>query len=188
MFSATSTRTLQRENTMRTATDRATQICHRRSRIHSAKTLMGMAFILSFGAQTCAVEAHDIYHSLQSPEGKRCCDETDCRPANYKITSSGVQMDVDDLWLPIPHNRIQFTLLAGDPGHTRGAHWCGWVVPDEGLHTHCAILPPSYAAATAIDAIVYDPDAPTAELRRTNVISKSGVVSVQQEFPLRTDK
>src|SRR5438128_11307272 len=103
------------------ATSQATQICHRRFRIHSAKTLIGMVFIFALGAQTSRVEAHDIYHSLRSPEGKRCCDETDCRPANYKVTSSGVQMNVDDLWLPIPYDRIQFTLLPDDTGRTRGA-------------------------------------------------------------------
>src|SRR5436309_159193 len=78
--------------------------------------------------------------------------------------------------------------LAEFPKHHIRGSFEARSVPDEGLHTHCAILPPSYAAATAIDAIVYDPDAPTAELRRTNVISKSGVATVQQEFPLRTDK
>ena len=38
------------------------------------------------------VNAHDIYHGLTSNFGKDCCDNSDCRPAHYRITPAGVQM------------------------------------------------------------------------------------------------
>ena len=116
--------------------------------IRRLTALLGLTLILDVAVPAARVNAHDIYHNLWSPEGKRCCNDTDCQPVHYRLTASGVEMNVDSLWIPIPRDRIQYRLLAGDPGHTRGGHWCGWIVPDEGLHTHCAILPPTLAASS----------------------------------------
>jgi hypothetical protein len=162
-----------------------------RGSVSLPKTLVGLALLFTLGAGTMPVGAHDIYHNLWSREGKRCCNDADCRPADYRRTPSGVQMNVDDLWLPIPHDRIQYVLIAGDHARTRGGHWCGWLDPNEGLHTHCAILPPSVASSNSIIEVPIvdsEPSAPTLGMQATKVISKAGTTIVEQEFPLRTDK
>jgi hypothetical protein len=104
-------------------------------------------------------EGHDIYSGLKDHLGETsCCDETDCHPAHYRITSAGVDMLVDNEWVRVPNNIIQYRSLDGDTGKTRGGHWCGVTNWKErfdypphpnhpGLHlsrysTRCAILPP----------------------------------------------
>jgi hypothetical protein len=120
------------------------------------QTLMTMIAILILSA-ACA-EGHDIYSGLKDHRGQSsCCDETDCHPAHYRITSAGVDMLVDDEWVRVPNNIIQYRSLDGDTGETRGGHWCGvtnwngFEYPPHpnhpGLHlsrfsTRCAILPP----------------------------------------------
>jgi hypothetical protein len=172
---------------MNKAKNQSTRIssCRRNIRLPA---LLGLTLILEVSTSAARVQAHDIYHNLWSPEGKRCCNDTDCQPVHYRLTASGVEMNVDSLWLPIPRDRIQYRLLASDPGHTRGGHWCGWNVPDEGLHTHCAILPPTVAAASALDALLYDPDAPIDDARPTTVISRTDATLVEQEFSVRAEK
>jgi hypothetical protein len=72
-------------------------------------------------------------------------------------------MLLDDEWIRVPNDVIQYRSLDGDSGETRGGHWCGvtnWKRQDQvpgfeypppsnhpGLHlsrffTRCAILPP----------------------------------------------
>jgi hypothetical protein len=126
------------------------------------RTMMTMIAILIL-ASACA-EGHDIYSGLKDRSGESsCCDETDCHPAHYRITSAGVEMLLDDEWVGVPNNVIQYRSLDGDTGETRGGHWCGvtnWKQQDQvpgleypshpnhpGLHlsrfsTRCAILPP----------------------------------------------
>jgi hypothetical protein len=111
----------------------------------------------------CA-EGHDIYSGLMDRLGQSsCCDERDCRPAHYRVTSAGVEMLLDDEWVGVPNDVIQYRSLDGDTGETRGGHWCGvtyWKQQDQvpgfeyspalnhpGLHpsgfsTRCVILPP----------------------------------------------
>jgi hypothetical protein len=48
---------------------------------------------------------------------------------------------VDGEWLTVPEDTIQYRTLEGDPGETRGGHWCGLMA--FGNLTYCAILPPS---------------------------------------------
>jgi hypothetical protein len=97
--------------------------------------------------------AHDIYSPLRDERGASCCDDQDCRPAFYRLTARGVQMYVDQQWIDVPNERIQYRALLGDRGETGGGHWCGSVnEPDisnpEGLYvTRCAILPPRSALA-----------------------------------------
>ena len=102
-----------------------------------------------------AAQAHDIYSGLVGNYGTACCDDSDCRPALYKVTPAGVQMQVNRKWISVPASAIQYRLLAGDKGETAGGHWCGRRANDveelndgtgNGYFTFCAFLPPSFAA------------------------------------------
>jgi hypothetical protein len=53
------------------------------------------------------VFAHDIYSHLTSKSGRRCCDGSDCRPAQYRINTSGIEMLIQDQWVHIPYGTIQ---------------------------------------------------------------------------------
>jgi hypothetical protein len=103
--------------------------------------------LLSFEPLT---EAHDIYSPLKDRWGNRCCDETDCRPAPYRLTPAGVQMFVDGEWIAVPDFTIQYRALLGDNGETDGGHWCGKMRNGHGdridYTTQCAILPPNPTA------------------------------------------
>ena len=123
------------------------------------QTLMLVIAILILAARA---EGHDIYSGLMDGETS-CCNETDCHPANYRVTSAGVDMFVDGEWIRVPNNLIQYRSLEGDTGETRGGHWCGvtyWKQQDQvsgfeypptlnhpelhpsGFSTRCVILPP----------------------------------------------
>ncbi len=99
------------------------------------------------------IQAHDIYSHLRDAGGGSCCDDTDCRPALHRVTASGVQMFVDQRWIDVPDDRIQYRALPGDKGETYGGHWCGSAHEGDAstpntLHmTKCAILPPQSASA-----------------------------------------
>ncbi|WP_162820635.1 hypothetical protein [Microvirga calopogonii] len=100
------------------------------------------------------IQAHDIYSHLRDEEGASCCDDRDCRPALYRFTARGVQMFVDQQWINVPNERIQYRALLGDAGETYGGHWCGSLYQSDDsqqdaiLHlTKCAILPPHAASA-----------------------------------------
>ena len=60
------------------------------------------------------IQAHDIYSHLRDEGGGSCCDDRDCRPAVYRLTASGVQMFVDQQWINVPNERIQYRALLGD--------------------------------------------------------------------------
>jgi len=105
---------------------------------------------------TCT-EGHDIYSELKDHLGESsCCNETDCRPAHYRVTAAGVDMLLDDEWVRVPNDIIQYRRLNGDTGETNGGHWCGVtnflgydLRPDHPAVTHssrfytrCVILPP----------------------------------------------
>ena len=70
-------------------------------------------------------EAHDIYSRLTDTWGNSCCNDTDCRPAPYRITPAGVRMLVDGDWIEVPGHTIQYRALLGDTGESGGGHWCG---------------------------------------------------------------
>ena len=53
-------------------------------------------------------QAHDIYLDVVDGAGQSCCDNRDCRPANYRMTEGGVQMFIYGHWLVIPHDKIQY--------------------------------------------------------------------------------
>jgi len=99
------------------------------------------------------IPAHDIYSHLRDSMGASCCNDADCRPANYRLRSTGVEMLVDGLWIAVPADRIQYRALPGDTGKTDGGHWCGITLNHrDGLHhtTRCVILPPQSTAADAV--------------------------------------
>ena len=92
-------------------------------------------------------QAHDIYTHLTNRWGAPCCDPGNCRPAPYRVSSSGVQMMVNQTWFVVPNAMVQYRHLEGDTGETAGGHWCG--EPHEGTFiTYCAILPPNFASGT----------------------------------------
>ncbi len=99
------------------------------------------------------IQAHDIYSHLRDERGASCCDDQDCRPAFYRLTTRGVQMYVNQQWMDVPNERIQYRALPGDRGETGGGHWCGSaneldLSNPEGVYvTRCAILPPQSAFA-----------------------------------------
>jgi hypothetical protein len=105
------------------------------------------------------VTAHDIYSGLRSNYGTTCCDDSDCRPAQYRVMKAGVQMRVDQKWVFVPPSAIQYRILSGDRGDTAGGHWCGRRAHDvellndasaDGYFTFCAILPPNSAATSSL--------------------------------------
>jgi hypothetical protein len=107
--------------------------------------------LLSFEPPT---DAHDIYSPLKDRWGNSCCNDQDCRPADYRFTAAGVQMFVDGRWIDVPSGAIQYIALPGDTGETRGGQWCGGSVyernlstPDDLYVTKCAILPSQSASA-----------------------------------------
>jgi hypothetical protein len=103
--------------------------------------------LVSFEPST---EAHDIYSHLKDRLGNSCCDDQDCHPAPYRVTTTGVQMHVEGKWITIPNDTIQYRALPGDAGETAGGHWCGVVRNRYGGRgeyvTLCAILPPNSTA------------------------------------------
>ena len=62
---------------------------------------------------TTPTQAHDIYALLKNKRGASCCDGSDCRPAQYRIQSSGVQMRVNGEWFNIDPDLIEFRGLDG---------------------------------------------------------------------------
>jgi hypothetical protein len=103
--------------------------------------------ILSLGKP---MPVHDIYTNLMNDEGANCCDDTDCRPAPYRLTPSGVLMQIDGNWIEVPSEVILYRALPGDDGRTGGGHWCGicYEYLGMGLTTRCAVLPPNSALST----------------------------------------
>jgi hypothetical protein len=109
---------------------------------------------LMLGAKSA--EAHDIYSGLMDQLGGSCCDNTDCRPAHYRVTGRGVEMLLDDEWVRVPDAVIQHRTLHGDTGETDGGHWCGIIYPwglepahpyypalsPSRFYTRCVFLPP----------------------------------------------
>jgi hypothetical protein len=100
--------------------------------------------------------ARDIYSNLRNVYGGSCCDDHDCQPALYRVTATGVFMQVDGHWFEVPSETIQYRALPGDDGKTGGGHWCGFVYgmnPDPQYRhyvTRCAILPPQAASSNPI--------------------------------------
>ena len=126
----------------------------------NARSSRGLALLVLgvLALSPSPVTAHDIYSGLRSNYGTTCCDDSDCRPAQYRVMKAGVQMRVDHKWVVIPPSAIQYRILSGDRGETAGGHWCGRRAHDvevlndpsaDGYFTFCAILPPNFALASS---------------------------------------
>ena len=120
-------------------------------------TMFGKASLISIALVAMlptVTHAHDIYTNLTNRSGKSCCDGSDCRPAPFRIGSSGaVEMLIDQQWLEIPSESIEYRSLDGDTGETNGAHWCGSEIADPHiamLYTYCAFLPPNLSSLQSI--------------------------------------
>jgi hypothetical protein len=101
--------------------------------------------------------AHDIYSDFTDANGHSCCDNGDCRPADYRLSLGGVDMFVYGQWFAVPSDKIQYRAVPGDTGRTRGGHWCGSFGSDAPgsialIHTHCAILPPRSTSRSHVAA------------------------------------
>ena len=104
--------------------------------------LLGM-FLSAMPALTpWPIQAHDIYGKLMGPLGESCCHGVDCRPARWRIVNGGVEMYVNDEWISIHDEAIQYRTLEGDDGKTNGGHWCGAPLEQNEFVTFCAVLPP----------------------------------------------
>ena len=100
--------------------------------------------LLVFSMSAAPVDAHDIYMHLKTPLGFHCCTGQDCRPAHYRSGGDGIEMLVDNRWLPVAGYDVMYRSLPGDTGETFGGHWCGRNIPIEGGYiTYCAVLPPN---------------------------------------------
>jgi hypothetical protein len=75
------------------------QMAQERAKLMRTLMMMITIFVLA----TARAEGHDIYSGLMDRSGESsCCDETDCHPAHYRITSAGVDMFVDNEWVRVP--------------------------------------------------------------------------------------
>jgi hypothetical protein len=124
----------------------------KRARTHEVVRLRPMSrnwvFLVALLALSpCSAQAHDIYEDLVDASGYRCCDNDDCHPVPYRMSPRGeVQMLVEQHWIDIPKETIQYRALPGDTGETAGGHWCGAPYRElNGYYTRCAILPPNAA-------------------------------------------
>src|SRR5262249_26268112 len=82
------------------------------------RTLMMMMIAMLILSVPCA-EGHDIYSGLMDRLGESsCCNERDCRPAHYRVTSAGVEMLLDEEWVDVPNDVIQYRSLDWDSGET----------------------------------------------------------------------
>jgi hypothetical protein len=84
------------------------------------------------------IHAHDLYSHLSDEVGASCCDNRDCRPALDRVSASGAQMLVDQRWIDVPDEWIQYRALLGTPA--RRAEAIGAVQPinrTSALQTPC---------------------------------------------------
>jgi hypothetical protein len=132
--------------------------------------LLRSFFVLALISSTLPSDAHDIYGQLIDGVGRSCCDDSDCRPAQYRTNAHGVEMLIDERWIPIPRGKIQYKALDGDPGHTGGGHWCGAPDGERSFFTYCAILPPTLARPLQDDA--YWHGQATRKLKRRDAASR----------------
>ena len=79
-----------------------------------------------------------FYMGLKQPgTGVSCCNNQDCRPAKFKITATGIQMEVAGKWIVPPMSKVIETETPGG----NSAHWCGVMEHSASPITFCAIVP-----------------------------------------------
>ena len=77
--------------------------------------------LLVFSMCAAPVDAHDIYMHLKTPLGFHCCTGQDCRPAHYRSGGDGIEMLVDNRWLPVAGYDVMYRSLPGDTGERSAA-------------------------------------------------------------------
>jgi hypothetical protein len=105
-----------------------------------------LVFAVLIGLYATPIQAHDIYADVKNQEGATCCNNRDCRPVEYRVRASGVQMLIHNSWRTIPADKVEYRLLDGDTGQTNGGHWCGEYKQGSGwilFRTYCAFVPPN---------------------------------------------
>lgn len=50
---------------------------------------------------------HHIYKQWLTPSGTSCCNERDCAPGLARVTASGVEVEIDGRWTPVPADRVR---------------------------------------------------------------------------------
>lgn len=102
--------------------------------------------VTAFGLLTLPALPHDphghaqhhetFYKQLMIPgTSMSCCNNRDCRPARYRITATGVEMEVAGRWIVAPQSRVIEHIDA-----TQG-HWCGINEHMTTPTTFCAVIP-----------------------------------------------
>ena len=81
---------------------------------------------------------HSWYQAFRQPgTGMSCCNNSDCRPAQSRVTADGVQFLIAGKWItPEPSKIIETETPGGD-----SSHWCGVNENDANPTTYCAIIP-----------------------------------------------
>ena len=64
-------------------------------------------------------------------------------PLHIELADREPSKCIDQKWLAIPPDSIEYRAFDGDTGETNGGHWCGGEAGDWGASfTYCAFLPP----------------------------------------------
>lgn len=109
----------------------------------SKLTTAAMSCVLMFASPCLAHDpaghaAHHehFYRHLKQPgTGMSCCNNQDCRPVKYRITASGILMEVGGRWIAPPASLVM------ERDDTEVGHWCGLNEHTSSPHTFCAIVP-----------------------------------------------
>ena len=120
-----------------------------RAALRQATVVMVTAALIANAPPAMNVRAqqahgHELYHDefyryLKIPgTDTPCCDGRDCRPAQFKVTPTGVQFLINARWISPPPGRIIQTRTPDG-----GGHWCGIAFEGVRPHTYCAIIPPT---------------------------------------------
>lgn len=107
--------------------------------VTSAAMLLASAFAFPAVAHDPAGHAahhgHFYKHLKQPGTDISCCNDRDCRPVKYRITASGVLMEVGGKWIAPPAGKLM------ERSDTDLAHWCGSYEFTSTPVTYCAIVP-----------------------------------------------
>ena len=77
-----------------------------------------------------------FYKHLKIPgTAMSCCNNMDCRPAKYRITATGVEMEIAGRWIETPQSRL-IEHVDAEQGH-----WCGTNEYAPTPTTFCAVIP-----------------------------------------------
>ena len=93
-------------------------------RFIAAAAYVALAMLMSVSAG----RTHDIYSHLKDNRGVPCCNNTDCRPARFRITTRGVEMLVRDIGSPSLATFFYTALRLGDTARQPGGIGAGTTI------------------------------------------------------------